>query len=80
MADGTCTGWVPRAPIRLYHATGDEQAVTANTERCRAAFRASGVDPSAVDLGPHDYQGSRHLGTAVSGTVAIVDWFQSLST
>jgi hypothetical protein len=64
--------------IRLYYAAGDEQAVTANTDRCRAAFRASGADPRAVDLGPHDYQGSRHLGTAVSATAAIVDWFTHL--
>ncbi|GLY74676.1 hypothetical protein Airi01_029430 [Actinoallomurus iriomotensis] len=26
----------------------------------------------------HDYEGSRHLGTAVRGTAAIVDWFAHL--
>ncbi|WP_433179780.1 alpha/beta hydrolase family protein [Actinoallomurus sp. CA-150999] len=78
VADGTCTGWVPRAPIRLYYAAGDEQAVTANTDHCRAAFRASGVNLTPIDLGPTDYQGSRHLGTAVTGTAAIVDWFTRL--
>ncbi len=79
VADGTCTGWVPRAPIRLYDAAGDEQAVTANTDHCRAAFRASGVNLTPIDLGPHDYYGSRHLGTAVEGTAAIVRWFTSLA-
>ncbi|GAB3988588.1 alpha/beta fold hydrolase [Actinoallomurus acanthiterrae] len=78
VADGTCTGWVPRAPIRLYYAAGDEQAVTANTDHCRAAFRANGVNLTPIDLGPTDYEGSRHLGTAVTGTAAIVDWFTRL--
>ncbi|GAA0350631.1 hypothetical protein GCM10010151_45420 [Actinoallomurus spadix] len=78
VADATCTGWVPNAPARLYYATGDEQAVTANTDRCRAAFRASGADLRTVELGPIDYQGSRHLGSAVRGTVAITDWFSRL--
>ncbi|WP_329239809.1 lipase family protein [Actinoallomurus sp. NBC_01490] len=77
-ADGTCSGWVPRAPIRLYYGTGDEQAVTANTEHCRDAFQSNGLDLTPIDLGPHDYEGSRHLGTAVSGTAAIVDWFAHL--
>jgi hypothetical protein len=79
VADATCTGWVPRVPLRLYYAAGDEQAVTANTGRCVAAFRASRADPAPIDLGPHDYAGSRHLGTAVSGTEAIVRWFTHLS-
>ncbi|GLY83716.1 hypothetical protein Airi02_016450 [Actinoallomurus iriomotensis] len=77
-ADGTCDGWVPRAPIRLYYSAGDEQAVTANTEHCRDAFHANGVDLTPIDLGPYDYEGSRHLGTAVRGTAAIVDWFAHL--
>lgn len=75
VADGTCTGWTPRAPIRLYYSQGDEQAVTANTDRCQAAFRAGGTDVTSVDLGAHDYYGSRHLGTAVSGTTAVLNWF-----
>lgn len=77
--DGTCAGWIPRAPIRLYYATGDEQAVNANTDRCQAAFRASGLNLTPIDLGPHDYQGSRHLGTEVTGTTAVLTWFRSLS-
>jgi hypothetical protein len=78
VSDATCTGWVPRVPVRLYYATGDEQAVTANTRRCLAAFHASGTDPASVDLGAHDYFGSRHLGTAVGGTEAVVRWFTRL--
>jgi hypothetical protein len=78
VSDATCTGWVPRVPVRLYYAAGDEQAVTANTGRCLAAFRASGAGPASVDLGAHDFFGSRHLGTAVGGTEAVVRWFTRL--
>jgi len=74
-ADSTCTGWTPQAPILLYYGQGDEQAVTANTDRCQAEFRANGAEVTSIDLGAHDYYGSRHLGTAVSGTTAVLDWF-----
>jgi hypothetical protein len=76
--DATCTGWIPRAPIRLYYASGDEQAVTANTDHCQAEFRAGGLNLKPIDLGPHDYEGSRHLGTEVAGTTAILNWFTTL--
>lgn len=80
VADGTCTGWVPGVPVRLYDAPGDEQAVDQNTDRCRAAFRASGADVPVVTLPAEDYQESRHLGSAVSGTAAIAGWFARLGT
>jgi hypothetical protein len=78
-ADATCTGWVPHAPIRLYYAAGDEQAVTTNTDHCQARFRASGLNLKPVELGPHDYEGSRHLGTEVTGTTATLTWFTTLN-
>jgi hypothetical protein len=80
VADGTCSGWVPRAPFRLYDAQGDEQVITENTDHCRAAFQASGANVPIVALPPHDYRGSRHLGSAVSGTRRIAAWFAQLST
>ena len=43
-----------------------------------AAFRAGGADVTSIDLGAHDYNGSRHLGTAVRGTTAVLDWFTHL--
>jgi dienelactone hydrolase len=78
--DAVCTDWAPRAPVRLYMATGDEQAVTANTEHCRAALRAHGVHAPVVDLGPVDFHGSRHLGSHVAATSAVVRWFGGLSS
>lgn len=76
--DAVCTDWAPRAPVRLYMATGDEEAVTANTEHCQAALRRNGVGAPVVDLGAVDYQGSRHLGSNVAATSAIVRWFGEL--
>ncbi|MFH9619476.1 lipase [Streptomyces pratensis] len=76
--DAVCTDWVPDAPVRLYMAAGDEQAVTGNTEYCRAALQRNGVDAPVVDLGEVDHQGSRHLGSNVSATSAIVRWFRQL--
>ncbi|MCF3145910.1 lipase [Streptomyces platensis] len=73
-----CTDWTPGAPIRLYMATGDEQAVTANTEHCWQALHKNGVDAPVVDLGAVEYHGSRHLGSNVAATSAIVRWFGEL--
>ncbi len=77
--DRVCQGWTPKAPIRLYYAANDEQAVNANTFRCRAWFAASGAHVPAVNLGTPDYQGSRHLGSNVAGTAQIVRWFLRLT-
>lgn len=77
--DAVCTDWAPRAPVRLYMATGDEQAVTDNTEHCRAALLRNGVDAPVVDLGDVDYHGSRHLGSNVAATSSIVRWFADLA-
>ncbi|MFJ9676869.1 alpha/beta hydrolase family protein [Streptomyces sp. NPDC101194] len=76
--DAVCNDWAPRAPVRLYMATGDEQADTANTEHCRAALLRNGVNAPVVDLGAVDYQRSRHLGSNVAATSAIVRWFGEL--
>ncbi|MGW0773543.1 lipase [Streptomyces sp. NPDC002835] len=76
--DAVCTDWTPRAPVRLYMATGDEQAATDNTEHCRAALLGNGVDAPVVDLGDVDYQGFRHLGSNVAATTEIVRWLDEL--
>ncbi|MFF4344989.1 lipase [Kitasatospora sp. NPDC001540] len=77
VADSTCD-WAPRVPVRLYVADADEQAANANTEHCEAGLRSHGVDATVVDLGTPDFAGSRHLGSNVAGTAAIVRWFSRL--
>ncbi|MFC0041338.1 hypothetical protein [Actinomadura rayongensis] len=72
--DGTCT-WTPKAPTRLYFSRNDEQAVNANSTTCRTQL---GKQVPLIDLGTETYQGSRHLGSNVAGTAAIVRWFLTL--
>ncbi|GAA2942518.1 alpha/beta fold hydrolase [Streptomyces violaceus] len=76
--DAVCTDWAPRAPIRLYMAIGDEEAIPANTEQCRTALRRNGVRAPVVDVGAVDYRGSRHLGSNAAATSEIVRWFGEL--
>ncbi|MFJ7278464.1 lipase [Kitasatospora sp. NPDC098663] len=77
VADSTCD-WAPRVPVRLYTADADEQAANANTDHCEATLRSHGVNAAVVDLGTPDFAGSRHLGSNVAGTAAIVRWFGRL--
>ncbi|MFB8087382.1 lipase [Streptomyces sp. NPDC055992] len=77
--DAVCADWTPRAPVRLYMASGDEQATTGNTDRCRAALASNGVRAPVTDLGAADYHGSRHLGSNVAATPRIVRWFAGLA-
>ncbi|MBC9711071.1 lipase [Streptomyces sp. TRM66268-LWL] len=76
--DGVCKDWAPRVPTRLYMASGDEQAVTENTDRCQEWLRDEGARVPVVDLGAVDYAGSRHLGANLAGTTAVVRWFEQL--
>ncbi|MFD0903953.1 hypothetical protein [Actinomadura sediminis] len=73
-----CTAWTPRAPVRLYRMDGDEQAVTANTAACAAAFRGRGAPVSVVDVDVRLHEGSRHLGSNVAATGMAARWFSRL--
>jgi hypothetical protein len=73
VADSTCSDWTPQVPVRLYMATGDEQAVNANSLHCQAALRAHGVDTPIIDVGAVGHLDSNRLGTA-----ATVRWFLQL--
>src|SRR5579859_3526127 len=77
--DGSVCDWAPAAPARLYRATKDEQAVTANTWHCQADFAARHRQVPVINLGTPSYQGSRHLGSNVAGTARIVRWFTELA-
>jgi hypothetical protein len=77
--DSSECDWAPRVPTRLYYATGDEQAVNANTFHCQAAFAAHGAEVPKINLGTPDYAGSRHSGSGVAGTAQIVRWFSQLA-
>jgi len=78
-ADSVCTDWTPAAPLRLYYATRDEQAVTANTFHCQRGFAARGVRVPVINLGTPLSQGSRHYGSNVAATARIARWFTQLT-
>jgi hypothetical protein len=78
-ADSVCTDWTPRAPLRLYYATRDEQAVNANTFGCQRGFAARGLAVRAINLGTPLNRGSRHYGSNVAGTARIVRSFTQLT-
>ncbi|MGA5820360.1 alpha/beta hydrolase family protein [Kitasatospora sp. NPDC094028] len=77
VADDSCA-WSPRVPIRLYVASADEQAANANTDHCEGALQSHGVNAPVVNLGSPDFARSRHLGSNVAGTAAVVRWFSRL--
>ena len=74
IADSTCSDWRARAPVRLYVVAGDEQVAPQNTQHCLSALRARGTHPMVVELRPLPYQASRHLGSEVTATAAILRW------
>ncbi|GFJ78126.1 alpha/beta hydrolase family protein [Phytohabitans houttuyneae] len=76
--DATCTGWTPRAPVRLVVSGGDEQIRPGHTTTCQAAFAARGVRASIVDAGDLVFNGSTHLGANIMGTADTARWFRTL--
>lgn len=70
----SCSGWTPRAPTRMYYASGDREVVNANTEACVADFARSGYRMRTADLGDVD-----HIRSGRLGAEAAVRWFDSLN-
>ncbi len=68
--DRLCAGWKPKAPVRLFHGTGDRDVPYANSEQCQRMLAASGAKAELVDAGPLD-----HNGTALASFPKIARWF-----
>lgn len=73
VADATCRGWTPSAPIRLYATRTDEQAAFANTLSCQSTLRERGVRAPIINVGDTD-----HADSNVRATADIVRWFTTL--
>jgi hypothetical protein len=75
LRDNDLTGFVPKAPLRLYHCSGDEDVLPANSVVARDRFAAAGVsgvllvDPSA---------GADHGDCVEPALLAAKAWFDSL--
>ncbi|MGH3410291.1 MAG: alpha/beta hydrolase family protein, partial [Streptosporangiaceae bacterium] len=71
--NGTCTGWTPRVPVRLYAARGDTTVTQVNTLHCLHAIREHGGRARMVQLGRVSHDISDFLALP-----RIVRWFQAL--
>jgi dienelactone hydrolase len=72
--DGSCLGWKPRVPVRLYTATGgDELVPIGNSTHCRDAFAARGVDVPLTEVGRVGHNASAALSYPL-----IIDFFAEI--
>lgn len=72
--DGTCSGWTPRVPVRLYTASGGDELVPfGNSTHCRDAFAARGVDVALTEVGRVDHNASAALSYPL-----IIDFFAQI--
>lgn len=66
--------WRPMAPLRLYHASGDEAVPYAMAEETQARMRSLGANVELVDVG--DYE---HVPAFFEALPLIKKWFDSFS-
>ncbi len=58
-SDGSCTGWTPRAPIRLFTGTGGDELVPfGNSVHCKETFGSRGVEVPITEVGAVDHNTS----------------------
>jgi hypothetical protein len=67
--------WKPRAPLRLYHCSGDLDVDPANSQVALASFHALGATQvELIDPQP----GADHSGCAQPSLLQAKAWFDSL--
>src|SRR3954469_11172762 len=71
--DATCR-WRPRAPVRLYAASGDQAVAIANTAHCARELRARHADADVIQLGALD-----HFGSMFAAIPRVLSWFVHLA-
>ncbi len=75
LRDNDVFSWTPRAPLRLYHCSGDQDVVPANTQVAYAAFLAAGATQVQwLDPVP----GADHGGCVEPALLDARAWFDSL--
>jgi pimeloyl-ACP methyl ester carboxylesterase len=72
LQDNDVYNWAPRAPVRLYHASGDRDVPYANSQVALKSMTANGSTVSLVDLG-----NLSHGAAFVPAVIAAHRWFQS---
>lgn len=75
LQDNDVFRWAPRTPVRLYHCSGDQDVVIANSLVAAAVMQALGAaDVQLIQPAP----GADHGGCAEPALVAAKAWFDSL--
>ena len=73
--NGLCD-WTPSTPLRLYHCSGDQDVIVANSKVAAAGFQARGAT-NVVWLDP--LPGANHGGCAQPSLLAAKIWFDSFN-
>ncbi|GGJ93939.1 hypothetical protein GCM10010123_24750 [Pilimelia anulata] len=71
--DDACRRWKPSAPVRMYAAHGDPEAVYANSVRCTESLHPA-ADVTLTDVGDVD-----HITSLVRSVPRVATWFASLN-
>jgi hypothetical protein len=75
LQDNDLLAWVPKAPLRLYACSGDQDVPPANSKVAYDGFRASGATQVTLqDPGP----GLSHGDCAIPTIVSTLQWFNTL--
>lgn len=69
--DDACLRWTPAAPVRMFAAHGDPEAVYANSQRCHRELR--GADVTLTDVGDVD-----HVTSLVLPVPRVATWFAGI--
>jgi pimeloyl-ACP methyl ester carboxylesterase len=75
LRDNDLYAWTPRAPVRLYHCSGDLDVVPANAQIAYDSFRSRGA--TQVTL-VNPLPGADHGGCALPSMLGAKAWFDSL--
>ncbi|MCP5517885.1 MAG: hypothetical protein H7A45_11595 [Verrucomicrobiales bacterium] len=65
--------WTPVSPLRLYHCTGDQDVVFANSIAARDAFAARGAAVELIEPAP----GADHGGCVMPSLLDALAWFET---
>ena len=67
--------WQPKAPLRLYHSSGDQYIPIADSQNTAESMSEGGSDVTFVLIGDGTHQES-----AIAMLIQVVPWFESLRT
>ncbi|RME89925.1 MAG: hypothetical protein D6766_14015 [Verrucomicrobia bacterium] len=74
LRDNDLLDWTPRAPVRLFHCSGDQDVLYANSVVALESFQARGADVQLINPLP----GADHGGCVLPSMLAAKAWFDLL--